>query len=76
MQLIFLNNYMFTNREKDVLELLCKGYTNIEIGENLNISSHTAKANVASILRKLQVKNRLMSALKYRENTYSKERKV
>ena len=25
---------MFTNREKDVLELLCKGYTNIEIGEN------------------------------------------
>ena len=68
MQLIFLNNYMFTNREKDVLELLCKGYTNIEIGENLNISSHTAKANVASILRKLQVKNRLMAALKYREN--------
>lgn len=76
MQLIFLNNYMFTNREKDVLELLCKGYINIEIGENLNISSHTAKANVASILRKLQVKNRLMAALKYRENTYSKERKV
>ena len=76
MQLIFLNNYMFTNREKDVLELLCKGYTNIEIGENLNISSHTAKANVASILRKLRVKNRLMAALKYRENTYSKERKV
>ena len=76
MQLIFLNNYMFTNREKEVLELLCKGYTNIEIGETLNISSHTAKANVASILRKLQVKNRLMAALKYRENTYSKERKV
>lgn len=68
MQLIFLNNYMFTNREKDVLELLCKGYTNIEIGENLNISSHTAKANVASILRKLQAKNRLLSVLKYREN--------
>ena len=67
---------MFTNREKDVLELLCKGYTNIEIGENLNISFHTAKANVASILRKLQVKNRLMAALKYRENTYSEERKV
>ena len=67
---------MFTNREKDVLELLCKGYTSIEIGENLNISSHTAKANVASILRKLQVKNRLMAALKYRENTYSEERKV
>ena len=76
MQLIFLNNYMFTNREKDVLELLCKGYTNIEIGENLNISSHTAKANVASILRKKKKKNRLMAALKYRENTYSKERKV
>lgn len=67
---------MFTNREKDVLELLCKGYTNIEIGEKLNISFHTAKAHVASILRKLQAKNRLMAALKYRENKYSKERTV
>ena len=26
---------MFTNREKEVLELLCKGYTNIEIGKKL-----------------------------------------
>ena len=68
MQLIFLNNYMFTNREKEVLELLCKGYTNIEIGETLNISFHTAKAHGASILRKLQAKNRLLSVLKYREN--------
>ena len=59
---------MFTNREKDVLELLCKGYTNIEIGENLNISLHTEKAHGASILRKLQAKNRLLSVLKYREN--------
>ena len=43
---------MFTNREKEVLELLCKGYTNIEIGETLNISFNTAKAHGASIQRK------------------------
>ena len=59
---------MFTNREKEVLELLCKGYTNIEIGETLNIIFHTAKSHCSSILTKLQAKNILFSVLKYREN--------
>lgn len=56
---------MFTDREKDVLELICKGYTNSQIAESLNISFHTAKAHVASILHKLNVKNRLLAAVKY-----------
>ena len=56
---------MFTDREKDVLELICRGYTNTEIAERLNISFHTAKAHVASILHKLNAKNRLLAAVKY-----------
>ena len=57
--------HMFTSREKEVLELICQGYTNAQIAEELNVSFHTAKAHVAGILRKLEVKNRLMAAIKY-----------
>lgn len=54
---------MLTNREKEVLELLKKGYTNREIADMLCISAHTSKAHVAAILHKLNVKNRLQAAI-------------
>lgn len=54
---------MLTIREKEVLNLLAQGYTNIEIAQNLNISMHTAKAHVASILKKFNVKNRLLAVV-------------
>lgn len=53
---------MLTNRENEVLTLLSKGFTNIEIAKELNISIHTAKAHVSSILKKMNVKNRLLAA--------------
>lgn len=55
---------MLTPRENEVLELLKLGLTNKEIAETINVSSHTAKAHVASILRKLHAKNRLLAAMK------------
>lgn len=54
---------MLTIREKEVLELVKKGYTNKEIAEVLCISSHTSKAHVAAILHKMNVKNRLQAAI-------------
>lgn len=54
---------MLTNREKEVLELLAKGYTNPEIAQTLYISPHTVKAHVAAILKKLNVKNRLLAVV-------------
>lgn len=54
---------MLTNREKEVLELLAKGYTNPEIAQMLYISPHTVKAHVAAILKKLNVKNRLLAVV-------------
>ena len=54
---------MLTNREKEVLKLLAKGYTNPEIAQMLYISPHTVKAHVAAILKKLNVKNRLLAVV-------------
>lgn len=53
-----------TDREKQVLILLCQGYTNKQIGKILNISSYTAKAHVCSILQKLDAKDRVQAAVK------------
>ena len=54
---------MLTNREKEVLKLLAKGYTTPEIAQMLYISPHTVKAHVAAILKKLNVKNRLLAVV-------------
>ncbi len=53
---------MLTQRELEVLECICKGYSNSEIAKELFISEHTAKAHVTSILRKFNVKNRTLAA--------------
>lgn len=47
-----------TPREHQILELLAKGLTNKQIGKVLEISDHTARNHVNSILDKLQVSDR------------------
>jgi RNA polymerase sigma factor (sigma-70 family) len=47
-----------TDRERDVLEYLAKGYTNRQIGEQLGITANTVKKHVDHILQKLQVSTR------------------
>jgi two-component system response regulator NreC len=51
---------MLSQREKEVLELVCKGYTNKQIAERLIVSSDTVKAHLASIMRKFNVNNRTL----------------
>lgn len=53
-----------TEREKETLSLVVEGKTNTEIAKKLNISSHTAKAHVGSILAKLSVTDRVQAAVK------------
>ena len=48
-----------TPREREVLELLAAGASNKAISRQLNISVHTAKFHVASLLDKLQASGRL-----------------
>ena len=48
----------FTPRELEVLALLARGLSNRDIAEALEISAHTAKFHVNSILQKLGVERR------------------
>ena len=48
----------FTQREKDILKYVVKGYKNAEIAEVLGVSSHTVKAYVTRILKKTGLSSR------------------
>jgi DNA-binding NarL/FixJ family response regulator len=48
----------FTDREKEVLELLARGWPNRMIANKLQISEHTVKFHVASLLNKLGASSR------------------
>ena len=57
-----------TSREQEVLQLLVKGHSNIEIGEKLHLSHRTIEKYVSSLLRKSNTSNRselIAHALEY-----------
>ena len=51
-----------SEREIDVLELVCEGFSNREIGRRLHIADVTARQHVQAIIHKLHVRNRTASA--------------
>ena len=52
-------------REREILERLCRGNTNVDIAEALEISPFTVKNHVQRIFRKIGVSNRTEAAAKY-----------
>ena len=54
-------NRNLTKRELEVLRLCANGKTNLQIADNLSISTHTVKAHISSILDKLGVSCRLLA---------------
>ncbi len=48
----------FSQREQDVLNLMCNGYANKEIAEALGISPNTVKTHISRLFTKLDVHNR------------------
>lgn len=54
-----INQFKLTKREIEVLELVTKGYSNIEISKELKISISTSKVHVKNIMEKLNLKNRI-----------------
>jgi two-component system, NarL family, nitrate/nitrite response regulator NarL len=52
-----------TQREKQVLALLCEGLANKLIARRLKISSGTVKVHISNIFRALHVSNRLQAVL-------------
>lgn len=47
-----------TNRERQVLRLIARGYSYRDIATELSISTKTVESHVSSVLRKLQLSNR------------------
>jgi len=47
-----------TERERDVLRLIARGYLYKEVAHRLGISTKTVEAHVSAVLRKLQLSNR------------------
>ena len=58
----------FTQRQLDVLVLLCEGLPNKRIGSRLDIATGTVKVHVGEILRKLGVSSRLQAVLAARRD--------
>jgi DNA-binding NarL/FixJ family response regulator len=52
-----------TNREEEVLIPVAQGWTNSEIADDLHISISTVKAHLASLMRKLDARNRVEIAI-------------
>ncbi len=56
-------NFPLSRRQAEVLDLLCKGMTNKEIGSRLNMSDNTVRTHVAAIFDILGVRNRTEAAM-------------
>lgn len=56
-----------TEREREVLEGLCRGLANKEIARDLGLQEVTVKLHVKNLCRKLEAKNRTQAALLARD---------
>jgi DNA-binding CsgD family transcriptional regulator len=55
-----------TEREKEVLELISKGYSDKEIAQKMFLSTHTIKSHAKNLYHKLGVKNRIQATNRYK----------
>lgn len=53
------NPVLFSDRERQVLQLLVDGCSNREIGDRLGIEERTVKAHIARLMQKVGVSNRI-----------------
>lgn len=57
------NNFELTRREMKVLSFVSEGLSNVEISQELSISSHTVKDYVIKIFNKMGVNNRTKASV-------------
>jgi DNA-binding NarL/FixJ family response regulator len=52
----------FTDRERQVVNLIAQGLSNKEIAESLHIATYTVKSHVHNVLEKMELSTRLQVA--------------
>lgn len=60
----------FTPSEVNVIRLICEGYDNQEIAEELNISVNTVKTHISHILQKTGFSNKIKLAIAVTNKTF------
>ncbi|WP_226805486.1 response regulator transcription factor [Agriterribacter humi] len=59
-----LKKLSLSSREYEMLQLLAKGYSNSDIGENLFLSLSTVKTHISNLFTKMEVKSRTQAIAK------------
>jgi non-specific serine/threonine protein kinase len=62
-------NLRFTGRQRQVVQLIAEGCSNVEIAERLGVSPRTAKAHSDILRSKLRVSKRRQIPLAFRDAT-------
>ena len=62
------NEIDLTNREKCVLNYVCKGLSNKDIANELKVTDYTIKKHISNILSKLHLRNRQDNNLYAQDN--------
>ena len=57
------SNVSLTAREREILQLVAAGYTNLQVARRLAISQHTVKVHLRHIFDKLKVESRTQAAM-------------
>ena len=57
-----------TDREREILVEVARGYSNRQIADRLFISEATVKVHIKSLLKKLSVKSRVAATVLYLES--------
>ena len=61
--------YELTPRERQVAELVCRGYHNGDVAGRLDIAAGTVKTHIRNIYRKVRVRNKISMLLKFIEES-------